>query len=182
VTQTDNGPAIQGSFDYADDLFYAGVWGSNVNFGGEESLELDLYAGITPTTGPINWDLGVIAYYYPGADDDSAEFDFFEGVVGASIDLTDQFTVGGQVAYSPQFFGDTGEGLYYEINGALALSEAASLSAAWGNQDADDVGDYDTWNFGGAYALHGFTIDLRYHDTDIAGLDEVVNLSVSRAL
>ena len=32
MTQSD-GPAIQGGFDYANDSgFYAGIWGSNVNF------------------------------------------------------------------------------------------------------------------------------------------------------
>ena len=182
VTQTDNGPAIQGSFDYATDFFYAGVWGSNVNFGGDESLELDAYVGITPTTGPINWDLALVGYFYPGADDVGAEFDYFEGIVGASTSVTEQFSVGGQVAYSPEFTGETGEGIYYEVNGAFALSDAASLSAAWGNQDVDDLGDYDTWNVGGSYATHGFTIDLRYHETDISGADDIVNLSISRSL
>jgi uncharacterized protein (TIGR02001 family) len=182
ISQTDNGPAIQGSFDYTQDIFYAGMWGSNVNFGGDESMELDLYVGVTPTTGPINWDLSLVGYFYPAADDDGAEFDYYEGIVGASTDITEQFSVGGQIAYSPEYFGDNGNALYYEINGTLALNDAASISGAWGNQDVDLQGDYDTWNIGGSLAMHGFTFDLRYHDTDISGLDEIVNLSISRAL
>lgn len=182
VTQTDNAPAVQGSFDYTNGPFYAGVWGSNVDFGGDESMELDAYFGVTPTTGPINWNLGIVGYFYPGAADDGTEYDYFEGIVGATLPVTDQISIGGKIAYSPEFFGETGAALYYELNGSLALSDAASLSAAWGNQDVDDAGDYDTWNVGGSYTIQGFKLDLRYHATDISGLDDIVALSVSRTM
>jgi uncharacterized protein (TIGR02001 family) len=169
ISLTDGDPAIQGGFDYASEIFYAGVWASNV----VEGLELDLYAGWTPTTGPITWDLGVIGYFYPGADDDGAEFDYVELLLGASTALTEQLTVGGAVYHAPENFGDTGEATYYEINGEFAVSDALAFSAAFGNQSVEmpagpgTEDDYNTWNIGGAYALHGFTIDLRYHDTDI---------------
>jgi uncharacterized protein (TIGR02001 family) len=43
MTQTD-GPAISGGFDYAaDGGFYAGIWGSNVNFNDGAGSELDYY-------------------------------------------------------------------------------------------------------------------------------------------
>ncbi|MBD3808147.1 MAG: hypothetical protein IE880_05460, partial [Epsilonproteobacteria bacterium] len=43
LTQTDNSPAIQGGIDIGYKGFYAGVWGSNVEFGSvlDESMELD---------------------------------------------------------------------------------------------------------------------------------------------
>ena len=45
MTQSD-GPAIQGGFDYeADGGFYAGIWGSNVNFNDGAGSELDYYFG-----------------------------------------------------------------------------------------------------------------------------------------
>ena len=41
MTQSD-GPAVQGGFDYeADSGFYAGFWGSNVNFNNGNGQELD---------------------------------------------------------------------------------------------------------------------------------------------
>lgn len=170
ISQSDGGPAIQGSFDFAQGNFYAGVWGSNVDFGdGSASVELDAYVGVTPTTGPVNWDLSVVGYFYPNADDPAGNFDYFEGIAGASIDLSEQVTVGAKVAYTPEYFGETGNGIYYELNGAFKVNDAFSLSAAYGQQDVDDFGgSYDTWNLGGAYAVHGFTIDLRYHDTNDA--------------
>jgi uncharacterized protein (TIGR02001 family) len=188
VSQTDNGPAIQGSFDYSNGIFYAGAWASNVDFGsvGAESgtMELDLYVGLTPTTGPVSWDFALVGYFYPNGDDDAigGELDYYEGIVGASINPTEAFTLGGQIAYSPEFFGETGDGFYYEVNGGYALTEAFSVSAAWGNQDIDELDDYDTWNIGGTLALHGFEVDLRYHDTDLSGVDEIVNVSISRSL
>ena len=190
VSQTDNGAAIQGSFDWSNDQFYAGVWGSNVNFGATSptdtaSMELDAYVGWTPTTGPVSWDLSVVGYFYPNGDDSvsgGGEMDYFEGIVGAEWEIMPAFSVGGQIAYSPEFFGETGDAFYYEINGKYEFNDAFNVSAAWGNQDVDDTGDYDTWNIGAAYAIHGFTLDLRYHDTDIDGLDDIVNFTISREL
>jgi uncharacterized protein (TIGR02001 family) len=182
VTQTSGNPALQGSFDYTNGLFYAGVWGSSVDFGADESVELDAYLGVTPTTGPVSWDLALIGYFYPGAGDDGAEYDYMETKVAASISPTEALSLGGALYYSPEFFGETGEALYYEVNGGFAVTEAFSVSAAYGVQDVDLVGDYATYNIGGTLALHGFEVDLRYHDTDLSGLDDVVNITLSRAL
>ena len=45
-TQNNEDPALQGGFDFEHGSgFYAGVWGSNVDFGGDESTELDFYGG-----------------------------------------------------------------------------------------------------------------------------------------
>lgn len=177
VSLSGNDPAIQGGADWTADMFYAGVWGSSLSSG----MELDLYGGFTPTTGPIEWDLGAIAYFYPGADDDGAEFDYVELKAAASTSITEQFSVGGAVYFAPENYGDTGEALYLEVSGEYAVNDALAFSAAYGNQTVDDPDgpfglagedDYNTWNIGGAYALHGFSLDLRYHDTDIdAGSD-----------
>lgn len=182
VTQTLDGPAVQGSLDYSNGIFYAGAWGSNVDFGLDESMELDLYAGITPTTGPITWDIAAIGYFYPNSTDAFGEFDYFEGKVGAGIDVTEQLALGAAVFYSPEFFGETGEAIYLEVNGAFAFNDTFSVSGAYGSQDVDATGDYSTWNLGGTLAVHGFEVDLRYHDTDISGADDVINVTLSRAL
>jgi uncharacterized protein (TIGR02001 family) len=177
LSLSDNGPAIQGGFDWTSDLLYAGVWASSLS----EDVETDLYAGLTPKTGPVEWNIGAIGYFYPGADDDAAEFDFFEFVLGASTSLTEQISVGGSIYFSPENWGDTGQATYYEINGSYQPMDALSFTAAYGNQTIEDPDgpfgaagedDYNTWNLGGTYALQGFTLDLRYHDTDIdAGSD-----------
>jgi len=174
VSLSDNDPAIQGGFDWSSDMFYAGVWASSLS----EDMELDLYAGVTPTTGPVTWDLGLIGYFYPGAADDDAEFDYFEGLAAGEIGVNDQLSLGAAIYYSPDNYGETGDALYLEINATFAVSDALSFDAAYGNQSIEDADgedgvdvteedDYNTWNIGATYALHGFTLDLRYHDTDI---------------
>lgn len=190
VSQTDGGAAIQGGFEYENGIFYAGLWGSNVNFGATAptetaSMELDAYFGFRPTTGPIDWDIGIVGYFYPNGDDaitGGGEMDYYEGIVAASIDLSPEFELGAQLGFTPEYFGETGEATYVEINGTYSFSEAFAISGAFGNQDFDAGGDYDTWNLGASWAMHGFELDLRYHDTDISGLDEIINFSISREL
>ena len=56
MTQSD-GPAVQGGFDYASDGgFYAGLWGSNVNFNDGAGSELDYYAGYGFSLGDVGVD------------------------------------------------------------------------------------------------------------------------------
>lgn len=173
--------AIQGSFDYATEDFYVGVWGSSLGSAGT-SMELDVYAGFTPSFGPLALDLGVVGYFYPGADDDGAEFDFFELVLGGTYDLTERLTLGSSFAYTPENYGETGEATYIELNGAFAFTDAFAASAAFGSYRIDDVNGplagapsdtYNSWNIGATYALHGFELDLRYHDNDIGTADAI---------
>lgn len=174
--------AVQASFDYTGDLFYAGIWGSSLGSGGT-SMELNLYGGFTPSFGDLSLDLGVVGYFYPGADDDFAEFDFFELGAGASYALTEQLSLGGGVYYTPENYGETGEATYLELNGAYGFSDAFEVSAAFGSYRIHDVNGplagapsdtYNTWNLGASYAYHGFTLDLRYHDTDVKSGDAIV--------
>lgn len=196
ISQTDNEPAIQGSLDYSNGIFYAGLWGSSVDFKGYSdyagTMELDAYVGITPSTGPVDWDLAVIGYFYPGAQS-SLDFDYMEVMVAPSIALTDSFTLGAAFFYSPEFFGDTGEAYYYEINGGFAVTDAFGLSASYGIQDVDDLGgEYANWSIGASYSLAGFDLGLTYTDTsddaqDNWGLPENltdgrVTFSIGRAL
>jgi uncharacterized protein (TIGR02001 family) len=179
ISQSDGNFAVQGSFDYSNDMFYAGAWASSVDdFGVDATSELDLYVGFTPSAGPVDFDIGLLGYFYPGADD----IDFLELMVGASISASEELTFGAS-AYLANDFGNTGsDALYLEVNSAYAFSEETSVSGAYGNQDVDLFGEYDTWNIGVSHAMHGFTLDLRYHDTDGLGADEIFNLTVSRSL
>jgi len=84
VTQTGNDPAISGGFDYSlDNGFYVGIWGSNVDFGGDTSTEIDLYGGwATELADGVELDLGYIYYAYPG---DSGSLNYSEFTAGISF-------------------------------------------------------------------------------------------------
>ena len=82
MTQSD-GPAISGGFDYeTDDGFYAGIWGSNVNFNDGAGSELDYYFGYGFEVGGIGVDLGYVAFDYPK---NKTGLDFEEVVIGLSV-------------------------------------------------------------------------------------------------
>lgn len=188
LSQTDSKPAVQGGFDLAAGSFYAGAWGSNVDFGFGESIELDLYGGFKFPLGPIAMDVGAIAYLYPGASDDglvqgTGELDYYEGYVKGSIAPAEGLTIGGAAHYSPEYTGETGDAYYFEINGALVITPALTASAAYGYQDIGDVtgvfpgdvgDDYSTWNVGGTYSAYGLGFDLRYVGTSVGSGDPIV--------
>ena len=156
ISQNQEDPALQGGFDYAHDSgFYAGVWGSNVNFGGA-STELDLYAGwSTELENGVGFDVGIIEYTYHGSSV-AAGNDFTEYYAGASY-------AGFGFIYS---FGDE-FGDQYELNYGYDL-EGFSLAAAYGNYDvADDGNDYDYYSVGVSGEAGGLGLDLSYYDTDI---------------
>ena len=73
VTQNNEDPALQGGFDYEHDSgFYVGVWGSNVDFGGDSTTELDLYGDWGfDVGGGVSLDFGFLAFTFFGGDDAS---------------------------------------------------------------------------------------------------------------
>jgi uncharacterized protein (TIGR02001 family) len=84
MTQTGGDPAVSGGFDYAADSgFYAGIWGSNVNFNIDGAgSELDYYFGYGFEVGGIGVDLGYVAFDYPK---NKTGLDFEEVVIGLSV-------------------------------------------------------------------------------------------------
>ncbi|MFT3723632.1 MAG: TorF family putative porin [Hyphomonadaceae bacterium] len=194
VSQTDESPAIQGGFDatFGSSGFYAGTWASNINFGtGGANMELDVYGGYKFAVGGVNVDVGVIGYLYPGASDDAAELDYWEGYIKPSVALSKEFTLGAAVYYSPEFTGDSGDGLYYEVNGAYTVSPELSFSGAVGRQSVDLNGffagedEYTTYNIGGTYTAGGLGFDLRYVGTDVDNVsiyDDRVIFSIKKSM
>ena len=61
-------PALQGGFDYAfgDTGWYVGNWNSSVDWLTGNSIEMDLYGGYKFKGAGLDWDLGALAYVYPG--------------------------------------------------------------------------------------------------------------------
>jgi uncharacterized protein (TIGR02001 family) len=131
VSQTSEGPAIQGGFDATCGSFYAGVWASSLDWGpaltpGADgdfnvvtwaSIEVDSYAGFKGKLGRFAWDLGVIYYTYPNStrnlfffDDgfDRVRNDYVELKAGAGADLWKDGTLAVTGFYSPDYQYETG--------------------------------------------------------------------------
>ena len=183
ISQSNEDMAISGGFDYANGLFYAGTWASNVDFQDEPedtNVELDFYGGLAgETESGISWDVGVIYYSYPDAEDSDLDFVELKGALGYSF--SSGLDVGGELYWDPD-----NENIYYQATAGYSFTDAFSVDGSVGNYDFDGGGDYTNWSFGGTYALPiGIDVDLRYWDTDIDNTDiaeDRVVLTFSKSL
>jgi len=172
VSQTDEAAAIQGGFDYEHgNGLHAGVWGSNVDFNDtrDGSMELDIYAGFGNEVGAFSYDVGGIYYMYPGAESE-LDYDFWEAYVSAGYDF-DAFAVSASINYSPEFFGDTGDAVYYAAGVDVPLPHDFGLSAHVGYQDIDESTDYTDWSVGVSKTWLEFDWAATYTDTDLDAAD-----------
>lgn len=186
-SQSGEHAAIQGGFDATYGMLYAGTWASSIDFGasgGQDvaDIELDVYAGITPSVGPFDLDLGIIGYLYPDANDSGAELDYLELKAGASVKPIENVTLGGTVYYSPEYTGKTGEVWTLESSIGVDLPKLGPLSPSFSALLGTTIGEnnnanfttafnddqYVYWNAGLAFAYDKFSLDLRYWDTDVS--------------
>jgi uncharacterized protein (TIGR02001 family) len=128
-----SGAAVQGGVDYeADSGFYAGLWGSNIDWG-VGSVETDVYAGFSGGDS-VSYDVGVIYYYYPEEDETGTDPSVNTVEVYGSLGFG---PVGISVAYSPKFFGfesggDDVSSLYVNASASFPISDSLSLDTAVG--------------------------------------------------
>ncbi len=178
---------LQGNFAFGQ--LYAGIAGNAIEL--NTGSEIDLYGGWRNTWGKFGLDIGYFYYWYP-KEQPAFNTDFFEVYAKASYAVTDAFTIGASVFYTPDILNlGTANGLsgldaiYVEasakyvlpwstptaygplgafISGAVGYWDIEQNAAFLGGADAS----YTYWNVGVAFTLSALTLDLRYHDTDIS--------------
>lgn len=174
VSQTQGSGAIQGGLDIGHESgLYVGAWGSNVDFGGDASVEFDYYAGFaTDITDVLSMDLGYVAYTYPG--ESALNFGEYYGSLGAW-----GFTLG--AAYSDDFGGEDTT-LYTYVGYDYELPMEIGLSLSYGEYDFKDAysvtssESYNDWSVGLGKTLLGLDFGLTYTDTDMSS-DECTGFS-----
>lgn len=180
-SQTNEDPAISGGFDYANGIFYAGVWAANVDFdtASDANLEVDLYGGIASEfSNGVTWDVGVIYYAYPDTETDDIDFVEVKAALGYSFDAGLSF--GGEVYYDPD-----NKNTYVNATAGFALAENFGVDGSVGNYSFDAGGDYTNWSLGATTSAAGFGFDVRYWGTDVDNVevaDDRIVLTVSRAM
>ena len=165
MTQSD-GPAIQGGFDYAAESgFYAGIWGSNVNFNYDPGAgsELDYYFGYAFEMGGVGVDVGYLAYDYPK---NGSGLDFEETYVGLSM-------------------GDLGLLFAMGVDGAPDYTEVSygigSVGVSYGQYD--DYGDNLGISYG--FACGSYDCGVTYYDFSddgYGGDEDGIYFSISASL
>lgn len=185
LSLSDEKAAAQGSIDLSYGIFYAGVWGSNLDDGlvpdvndGVGPAEVDVYAGFKPVVGPVTFDLGIIGYLYPGEGyNGPGDAEYLELKAGASFAPFTNASLGGTVYYSPKYqYTDDSEAVAVEGTAGYTFHQVGpfvpTVSGTFGWQYIEDQNfgdnddDYLYWNAGVALAVDKFTIDLRYWDTN----------------
>ena len=168
ISQTQNDPAISGGFDYSiDSGFYAGIWASNVDFGGDASTEIDLYVGWAGEISEnVELDLGYIYYAYPG---DSSTLNYSEFTAGISFG-----DLGFGLVYSPDYFGSDQDAIVFNVDYSHGIAKGVSLDWHAGYTTVDGNGtffvtddDYLDWSIGLSTSAAGVDLSLTYYDTDL---------------
>lgn len=200
ISFTNNSPTVNSYVELTYAKFYLGFWTSNIGEGdvGLGPWEQDVYAGYRTTTGPINWDIGALYYFYMtrGSSDANAvvgygpvgpsDLDYFEFQVATTTSPITNLTLGLKGYYTPDqdlAITETGTvelSAYYTlpnwgtltptIGGLVGYSESdKNVLYPTGYFLGDDA--YTYWNAGVKLTVEKFFMDLRYWDTTIEAAD-----------
>ena len=177
------GAAVQGGVDYAaNNGLYAGIWGSNIGFGG--GTETDLYGGDSTKLGAVGVDLGAIYYYYGEEDEATTNsldtLEFYAGATFGPAAIKYFYSDNAQffdVAPPPRK--DNGSAGYLTGSLSLPIKEGLNFNANLGYYSGDAVelflkaigskdDSYIDYGVGISKTLDaGFTASFSYIDTDI---------------
>ncbi len=169
VSLSEEDLAIQGGLDWANEGgAYFGAWASNIAPLGDAEVEFDLYGGFSQEFDGYSFDIGVIAYLYPG------ESDLAYGEVYASLGTdTGPFGSSFTVAYAPEQDNIGGDdNLYVRYDAETPLGESGLTfhggigyeTGAFGDLDGDGDDKID-WSLGIGGAIAGLDWDISYIDT-----------------
>lgn len=154
ISQTALRPALQAGADLAlPGGWYAGGWASTLRWIADSApglrgpLEIDLYAGRRTTVGPLGLDLGVLQYWYPGAN--------LQRLSGERADTTEVYggvsagpvTVKVSHSLTPLFGTPNSRGSgYLDLTATLPLADGWSLAPHLGAQRIAGLGTYRDWS------------------------------------
>jgi hypothetical protein len=202
---------------------YVGTSVESISFANRAAAEVDIYGGIRPTFGAFAFDLGLWGYLYPGgrcADNAIAgitpggndcpvdpntiflgdgnvmkkDVSFFEAYGKVNYTINDNWQVGLNEYYSPNFLNSGAWGNYSSITGKFIAPTTAFGTSGVGMYVSGEFGrqwlgtsdsfygtgvgtvfaagipykDYNTWNVGIGFTYKVFTLDLRYSDTNLS--------------
>lgn len=164
VSLSDRDPAAQGSVDLTWNGFYAGAWASSIARTADTNVELDLYAGYAGSAGPIEYEVGAIAYLYPGGSGDAT---IYEGTASLSYTLgpaTAKLTAN----YAPDQENLAGDNLY--VSGELRAgipTTPVTIFAQLGRERGSFYGRKWDWSLGLEVTRGPFTAGIAYVDTNL---------------
>lgn len=169
ISLSDRDPAIQGSIDISHKSgIYAGVWASTIEEYAGADVEIDASLGWAGTVGPVDLDLGGLAYLYPSGS--GVNYVELYGSVAHTIGPA---TLKAGVSYAPSQdnLGNT-DNFYVLGEASFGIPNTPfTLKAGVGHEDgafAGPTGKKWDWSLGVDYVKGPFTVGVQYVDTDIS--------------
>jgi uncharacterized protein (TIGR02001 family) len=164
ITQSDHKPSI---YEYQELRYnfnpnlqaYLGLSGESIDFPNRAAAEIDAYAGIRPTVGPVAFDFGAWYYYYPGgqcfnSNDPSclptlqngnvikADLSFWEFYGKAIWTVNDSWAIGVNEFYDPNWLSSGAWGDYFSGTLKYTLPSAVHLPFGAGAYISGEFGHY----------------------------------------
>ena len=177
ISQTGGDPALQGQLwaEFESGPF-AGVWGSNVDFGDDANLELDWFAGYYGAINNTKLDYQVFLNYvtYPGYD--AVDGDYLE--IHGRLRHNERLTLTYQ--YMDSYFNTGKTAQYASLNYKRAITKNNALFVRLhaGHSYGDyweqlDIGDYSDFSVGLMGTIKGLVIAVDYLFNDIESVNQI---------
>ena len=151
-------------------------------FPNNAAAEIDLYAGVRPTFGPVAFDVGFWYYYYPGGNSQYiwqtiptvintfADASFYEVYGHVTWTVNDYIALGANVYYTPSWLNTGASGTYY--SGTVKLTAPSTmLPSGIGAYASGELGrqELGTTN-ADLFVYGGVPVDLPSYTTWNAGI------------
>jgi len=157
--------AIQGGFDITSDTgFYVGTWGSSIEQYEGSELELDIYGGYATTFNDLDFDIGILAYTYPGSAD-TTYWEAYSSVGGTMGKLG--WTLGAAYAFEQSSIGGADNIYLYADLTAPIGDSPFSLASHFAYEDGAFGDDKLDWTLGLSYDHAKFSLGVAYVDTNV---------------
>jgi uncharacterized protein (TIGR02001 family) len=167
VSQSDRDPSAQVSVDITYRGFYVGAWASSIARTADTNVELDLYAGYAGSAGPVEYEIGAIAYLYPGGDGTANVYE----ATGALSYRLGPVSAKLSAFYAPDQENLDGDNFYLSAEAKVGIPATPfTLFAQAGRERGSFYGRKYDWSFGAEFTRGPFTASLGYFDTDLNGV------------
>ena len=131
----------------------------------DTNVEADLYAGYAGEAGPIEYEVGAIAYLYPGGDGTG---NIYEGTGVALLHFRPGDRRGFSANYAPDQENLAGDNFYLSADARFGIpATPVTLFAQVGRERGSFYGRKFDWSFGAEATRGPFTASLGYYDTDL---------------
>jgi len=162
VSQNDGNTALDLGLSWTGDGFYAGAWGSQVDFGNEVDYEYDFFAGYAlAVTDKMNINVGLIQYNYDSLIEETeevfAKVDFGNVSFAHSVNLDNSDLTFTQVEYQLPFITQVD----VSVIAAMHSDESAAAMGAGDNQKY--VGVSLTKDLGKNFSISAMIMDSARH-------------------